>query len=139
MAGTSDKPEDPITAINVTPLVDVSLVLVIILMAVAPMAVTVGIKILQSKPGAAKGKVSAEDNVQVRLTTDEKLTVNGHVTDKAGLRDEISKSLEKSRDKMVILTADDANRVGEVVSILDTAKQAGALKLAMVKMLKAAK
>ncbi|PIR16028.1 MAG: biopolymer transporter ExbD, partial [Elusimicrobia bacterium CG11_big_fil_rev_8_21_14_0_20_64_6] len=37
MAGASQKEDEPITAINVTPLVDVCLVLVIIFMAVAPM------------------------------------------------------------------------------------------------------
>jgi len=45
MAMGSGKPEEPITEINVTPLVDVCLVLVIIFMAVAPFAVTAGISV----------------------------------------------------------------------------------------------
>ena len=49
MAGGGGGREEPITAINVTPLVDVCLVLVIIFMAVAPMAVTLGIKVLETR------------------------------------------------------------------------------------------
>ena len=71
MAGAAQQQDgDPITDINVTPLVDVSLVLVIIFMAIAPFAMQSGIKVLESKAKAAVGKVSASENVSVRLTKD---------------------------------------------------------------------
>lgn len=125
--------DDAITEINVTPLVDVSLVLVIIFMAIAPFGLQAGIKVLQSKAKASLGKVQASQNVNVRLTKDGKLTVNGEKTTFAKLWRAIAKSLGKSKDKMVILTADAENRVGDVVTVLDTAKQAGAKKLAIVR------
>ena len=68
MSVSTNNPEDPITEINLTPLVDVSLVLVIIFMAVAPFAMQAGIKVLQSKASARIGKVSLSDSVQVKLT-----------------------------------------------------------------------
>lgn len=125
--------DDAITEINVTPLVDVSLVLVIIFMAIAPFGLQAGIKVLQSKAKASVGKVQASQNVNVRLTKNGKLTVNGKRTTFARLWKSLAKSLGKSKDKMVILTADAENRVGDVVTILDTAKQAGAKKLAIVR------
>jgi len=132
--GAGSKGEEPITAINVTPLVDVCLVLVIIFMAVAPFAVTMGIKVLESHGKVAEGKAGVEDNVSVRLTTAGKITVNGaEVATPEQLGGAIQQALSKSKDKMVIITADDANKVGQVVSIMDAARQVGADKIAIMK------
>lgn len=133
MAGAAQKDDEPITAINVTPLVDVCLVLVIIFMAVAPMAVTLGIKVLESRASNAEGKASVDENVQVKLALDGQITVNGVKTDGMTFRGVLSGALTKSKDKMVIVTADSKNKVGQVVEILDASKQAGALKLAVMK------
>ncbi len=133
--GSGAKGEEPITAINVTPLVDVCLVLVIIFMAVAPFAVTMGIKVMESHGKvAATGKAGIEDNVAVRLTSAGKITVNGQeVGTPEALGQAIQQALTKSKDRMVVITADDANKVGQVVSILDAARQVGADKLAIMK------
>lgn len=128
--GVSD---DPITAINVTPLVDVSLVLVIIFMAVAPLAVIAGIKVLESQAHAATGKVSASDNVNVNLNSQNQITINGKPAHIESLIPEINVALQKSKDKMVIVSADATTHVGQMVKILDSARQAGALKLAILK------
>jgi biopolymer transport protein ExbD len=134
MAGTTDKADEPITAINVTPLVDVCLVLVIIFMAVAPMAVTLGLKVLETRAKAGtQGKAGIDDNVSVKLTSEGKLTINGAEIAPETLEQALQAAVAKSKDGMVIVTADDTNRVGQVVTILDTAKQAGAKKLAILK------
>lgn len=133
MAASNQKADEPITEINVTPLVDVCLVLVIIFMAVAPFALTAGIKVLESKAKASEGKVSADENVSIKLAQDGRIWVNGALVELAGLHDSVAKALTASKDKMVTITADDVNRVGDVVELLDTAKQAGALKLAILK------
>ena len=132
MAGTAEI-EEAITGINVTPLVDVCLVLVIIFMAVAPFAIQAGIKVLQSKSKAAQGKASASENVNVKLTADGRLTVNGKGTSFEALAQVLELAIASSKDKMVIVTADAKNKVGQVVQILDMAKQAHAEKLAIMK------
>lgn len=133
MAGPQQKDEDPITAINVTPLVDVCLVLVIIFMAVAPMAVTLGIKVLETRPSTAEGKASVDENVNIRITPDGSISVNGTKTDGVTFRGVLASALASSKDKMVVVTADATNKVGLVVEVLDASKQAGALKLAVMK------
>ena len=138
MAGAAQSADgEPITDINVTPLVDVSLVLVIIFMAIAPFAMQSGIKVLESKAKAAVGKVSASENVSVRLTKDGKVTVNGKEAPQGGLFKSLSDALAASKDRMVTLSADDDNKVGEVVEVLDAAKQAGAQKIAIMTVEKA--
>ena len=133
MAGAAQKDDEPITAINVTPLVDVCLVLVIIFMAVAPMAVTLGIKVLESRPSNAEGKASVDENVAIKITVDGAIAINGRKTDPLTFRRQLVEALSHSKDKMVIVTADAANKVGLVVNVLDESKQAGALKLAVMK------
>jgi biopolymer transport protein ExbD len=133
MAGGAQNDEEPITKINVTPLVDVCLVLVIIFMAVAPMAVTLGIKVLETRPTNAEGKTSVDENVQIKVFVDESITVNGTKTDGLTFRGILAAALARSKDKMVIVTADAKNKVGLVVKVLDASKQAGALKLAVMK------
>jgi biopolymer transport protein ExbD len=133
MGMSAGNSEEPITEINLTPLVDVSLVLVIIFMAVAPFALQAGIKVLQSKASAQVGKVSMSDSVQVKLSKEGKLTLNGAELAREGYAEAVAKALEKSADKFVIVKADTENKVGQVVGLLDEARQAGALKMALMK------
>jgi biopolymer transport protein ExbD len=133
MAGVGQKEDEPITQINVTPLVDVCLVLVIIFMAVAPMAVTLGIKVLETRRSNAEGKASVDENVNILITLDGAIAVNGTKTDGMTFRPILASALKASKDKMVIVTADAKNKVGLVVEVLDASKQAGALKLAVMK------
>ena len=133
MAISSNNSDEPITEINLTPLVDVSLVLVIIFMAVAPFAIQAGIKVLQSKASAQVGKVSVSDSIQVRLSKDGRLTLNGKPLARAEYPGAVAKALLKSADKFVIVKADTENKVGQVVSLLDDARQAGALKMALMR------
>jgi len=134
MAGGGSRSDDQeITDINLTPLVDVSLVLVIIFMAVAPLAVVAGIRALHAKAGAAAGKTALSENVQVSLKSDGTLTVNGRKTDFGSLLPAVAQALGASREKMVVLTADGQSKVGQVVAVLDVSKQAGAAKVAILK------
>ncbi len=133
MAGTQQEPEDAITEINVTPLVDVCLVLVIIFMAIAPYGLQAGIKVLQSKSGAKVGKTSASQNVAIRLTKEGKITINGREVDFITLKPMLQAAIAKSKDKMVTVTADNENRVGQVVNLLDISKQSGAKKIAIMR------
>src|SRR3990167_9582772 len=99
MAGAAQKEDEPITAINVTPLVDVCLVLVIIFMAVAPMAVTLGIKVLETRSSNAEGKASVDENVSIAIALDGSISVNGRKTDGLTFRGALAQALARSKDK----------------------------------------
>jgi biopolymer transport protein ExbD len=125
----------PIADINITPLVDVCLVLVIIFMVTANFTMQGGINLTQSALGAASGKQSTEENVKIILTKDDKILLNGRLISKDNLEVELRAGIAKSRDKLVTIVADKANRVESVVDVMDLAKQAGALKLSVLKKL----
>ncbi len=133
MAGQSQEDDDPITDINVTPLVDVSLVLVIIFMAVAPFVFQAGLRVTSSRVGVATGLATQRENVTVALARDGTLRVNGEAATWATLSDSIRRHLATSADRLVMVAAQPENVVGQVVEILDTAKQSGAAKVAVLR------
>ena len=124
--------EQVITEINVTPLVDVALVLVIIFMAVSPFMLQAGIQVTESKAGAAAGKASLSENVQITLTQENKILVNGKEILLPDLALSLKEAIPKSKDGLVTLQADKNNQVGQVVAVLDIAKQSGAKKVAIL-------
>ena len=119
--------------INLTPIVDVALILVIIFLCVCPMALITGIRTLEAKSGAGKGKTAKEDNVQVILKKDSSIVVNNRSVEKKDLASAIRESISKSKTGVVTLTADKANRVNDVVEILDISKQQGAKKVIIMR------
>ncbi len=133
MAGQGSSSSEAITDINVTPLVDVSLVLVIIFMAVAPFVFQAGIPVNSSRVGVATGLAVQKENVTVTLARDGALKVNGEATTWAALAAAIRRHLATSADRLVMVAAQPENVVGQVVEILDTAKQSGAAKVAILR------
>ena len=133
MAGQSQADDDPITDINVTPLVDVSLVLVIIFMAVAPFVFQAGLRVTSSRVGVATGLATQRENVTVALARDGTLRVNGEAATWATLSAAIRRHLATSADRLVMVAAQPENVVGQVVEILDTAKQSGAAKVTVLR------
>ena len=71
--------------------------------------------------------------MQVKLTKDGVLTLNGTELAREEYPEAVARALVKSADKFVIVKADTENKVGQVVSLMDEAKQAGALKMALMR------
>lgn len=128
--GSSEK--GAITDINVTPLVDVSLVLVIIFMVTAPMVMQAGIMVASSKVDAAEGQVSQNESVSLRLTA-QAIYLNEQVVTLQTLPPLITAKLKVNKKKVVTITSDDDVKHGVVVEVLDIAKQSGAEGLSIMK------
>lgn len=124
--------EDAITEINVTPLVDVCLVLVIIFMVTAPMAMQAGIIVASSKVDAAEGEVSQNESVAVRLTAD-KIYLNDRLVTLETLSPLMTAKLKVNKKKVVTITADEDVKHGIIVSVLDISKQSGAEGLSIMR------
>ena len=132
-AHTTEHAESSLIAeINVTPLVDVALVLVIIFMAVSPFMLQAGLKVTESKAGASTGKHSLDDNIQISLAENGDIFVNNTPVLLTDLSSKLKELLPKTKDKLVTLQAEKNNLVGQVVNILDTAKQSGAQSVALL-------
>jgi len=116
--------------INVTPFVDVMLVLLIIFMATAPMMIQ-GVNV--SLPEAtAKPIVSEKDHLLITLDKNGKLYINNYKIAPELLQNKIKKILEGHPDQEVFLRADKDVSYGAVVKIMSEIKDAGVEKLGMV-------
>jgi biopolymer transport protein ExbD len=124
--------DDPITEINVAPLVDVALVLVIIFMAVSPFVMQTGLQVSSSSASSETGKAAIGENIQIALKANGAIAVNGQAIEADDLMAVLKKKLPETKDKLVSVVADDNNAVGQVVRILDIAKQSGAKKVAIL-------
>ena len=117
--------------INVTPLVDVVLVLLIIFMVVTPMlqrgkSVTL--------PKAAKVEAEKEgttdpDPIILSITTDKKMFVEQDEYDAAGLEAKLKDTLSFLPNKKILLKGDSALTVGDVRQVMEVTRKAKAKKI----------
>ena len=130
---TSFQPDDGsdegiVAEINITPLTDVFLVLLIIFM------VTTSVVANQSKqidlPGAEVSDTTPS-GVTVTVTDDGTMLVDDEPTAEADLFKVLETKLADSREKLVILRGDRRVLLGQAVNILDVAQQAGATGIAL--------
>ncbi|NTV51866.1 MAG: biopolymer transporter ExbD [Candidatus Firestonebacteria bacterium] len=123
----------PIVTINMTPLVDVSLVLVVIFMATAPMFLQSGIIVTSGEKKAVEVQPQAapKDNIVIKLEGEAVLLNQQPVTleDLPGL---LRSMLRNSEQRRVIVNPDREILHGQVVKIMDIAKQAGADNLVIL-------
>ncbi|OGF51476.1 MAG: hypothetical protein A2044_03320 [Candidatus Firestonebacteria bacterium GWA2_43_8] len=118
-----------ISDINITPLTDVALVLLIIFMVTTPMILAGGINV--KLPSATTADTTPQRNITISITQDGKVYLNDRETGFDGLQPALEQFLKNEKDKTVILNADKGTMHGQVVRALDIAKKAGAVKLAI--------
>ena len=116
--------------INVTPLVDVMLVLLIIFMVTAPMMMQ-GVDV--SLPEATAEPLESEkENLIITVDKDNKVFINDFQVSVDGLGEKLKKILEGRSDREVYLKADKDISYGTVVQVMAEVKGAGVEKLGMV-------
>jgi biopolymer transport protein TolR len=123
-------PGRAMSEINVTPMVDVMLVLLIIFMVTAPL-IQQGVKVDLPEAKAASLDVK-EDRVILTLSKDKKIYVGKTEIPRAVLRDKLVGNVKLQRDKEIYLHADRSLSYGFVVDIMAVIKEAGVENLGMV-------
>ena len=132
MAGTMQgggKRRAPIVGINVTPMVDVVLVLLVIMMVSAQYIVSQSLKV--ELPKAASSTDSVASIAAVTLTKDGKTYYNQKPVSEAELVDHFRSAIAGNKDLNLILTADKEVQHGNVVHVIDLAKLEGIVKFAI--------
>jgi biopolymer transport protein ExbD len=129
MAGGARQNEEEIIAdINVTPFVDVSLVLLIIFMVTATYIVAQSIPVDLPKAGTGEDVVTT---FAITITEDGSIYLDGAKTDDEGIKNEIRKAKTGTDDVRVVIAADKAVRHGNVVKIIDLVRKEGIAKFAI--------
>ena len=115
--------------INVTPLVDVVLVLLLVFMVTAPM-MSRGIDV--SLPVANQPQIQPEDRITVSVRADGRVFVGDKVVNLVLLEDRVRGMTGGRPDAVVYLRADEALRYGEVIKVVDVIKRAGVDRIGFV-------
>ncbi|MCD6271816.1 MAG: protein TolR [Deltaproteobacteria bacterium] len=121
---------DLMSDINVTPFVDVMLVLLIIFMVTAPMMVQ-GVNV--SLPEAAAKSLPAQaENLVITIDKNGGIYINDYQVEFNFLQEKLSKIMDGRKDREIFLKADKEISYGMVVRVMSEIKNAGVEKIGMV-------
>lgn len=120
--------------INITPLTDIFLVLLIIFMvtttAIAEQSADKGgFKV--SLPKSGQGDATAARDLSVAILADGRVVVGGQVVDEGALQAIFEQARARSAETLVLVQADEGVPHGRVVAVMDHARRAGLARLAI--------
>ena len=120
-----------ITKVNVTPIIDVALVLVIILLVTAPMMSVSDLPV--NLPQAKTREAEDQRNVCITISSTGELAVDDQTVGAGGLRPELTRRLAEpgNREVLVVVRADRQVPFATIRHTLDDARAAGAKRLAI--------
>jgi len=125
-----DEEDVEVHEINVTPFIDVILVLLIVFMVAAPLS-TVDIAV-QLPAASAKPQPRPEKPVYVTIKSNLEIAVGEDTISKVMFLPTIARVTEGNRDKRLFLRADKSVPYGELIAVLDQLRAAGYLKVGLV-------
>ncbi len=116
--------DEPIANINFIPMIDISLVLLIIFMVATTFVNVTGIDL--KLPKASTSKSADTKNVSVQLNPQKDVFLNGEKTDWEALKAGIQGKLTGAKDRAVILNIDRGVDYGSAVKLMDIINQCDA-------------
>jgi|SRR5579864_951229 len=119
--------------INVTPMVDVMLVLLIIFMVITPMLTKgASVNMVQAQNPVPMQDADKEDAVLIAITKDGKIYLGSNSISADQLTSMVQDKLAKKQDKRVFVKADAQAKYGVVVDVVDDVRSAGVDQLGLL-------
>ncbi|MBV8732096.1 MAG: biopolymer transporter ExbD [Acidobacteriia bacterium] len=119
-------PENPVSDINVTPMVDVMLVLLIIFMVITPMlSKGIQVNMVKTKNPIAMQAADKSDAILVAITKDGRSYLNNTQMAPEDLAPKVKDLLTNRLDKTVYIRADQRSKYEKVVDVVDNLRAAG--------------
>ena len=110
--------------INVTPLCDVMLVLLIIMMIVAPL-LQQGVSVTRPKASNTVDKPEVQGQTVIAIAKDKSMYVNAKPVQESEMATKINELLENAKEKVVLIKADEEVEYSAVMAAMDQLRQAG--------------
>ena len=117
---------------NMVPLIDVSLVLVVILLVATPMALQSGIAVSRAASSGKKSLPVRTERVEISILGSDSILVNRALVTRPALAATLRPLLETSATRQVVVRCSDQVPHGDFVAVLDEAKAQGAASIAVV-------
>ena len=124
--------------INVTPLVDVMLVLLIIMMLIAPM-LQKGVNVRLPEAGNTVDKPDTQEQTVLAIDSANRFWVNGLEVDKGGLAAKVKTVLEDKSEKIVLIRGDQDALYSAIMQAMDDLRKAGIEDIGLITEKKEAK
>ena len=125
--------DEGIVDINITPFVDIILVVLIIFMVTATYIVEESIKV--NLPEAATGEATEDISLAISMNAAKQMYLDGEETTETQLRQRLKNELQNAKKKKVdvvcLIGADKTVSHGDVIQIIDLVKQEGVTKFAI--------
>jgi biopolymer transport protein ExbD len=128
MAGFASGEDEPIVGINVTPLVDIVLVLLVILMVTA--SYVAGLAIPMELPRAASGE-AAPRTFSVSIDAHGAVFVDAERVDEAGLRARVQRARQRDAALVASIAADGRASHAQVLRVVDVLRQEWVTRFAL--------
>lgn len=120
--------DEPIAEINVVPLVDIILVVLIIFMVTAPLVLKPTIDVNLPQASAGKQEQAAKQ-MEVIISKTGSLFIEGKEVSLNQLKEQVKQEAQTSKDSSVVLTADKDVTLDGLTTIIDTIKTSGIKKV----------
>lgn len=127
--GNAEDEIQAISEINITPFVDVVLVLLVIFMVTAPLLVRE--QMMVNLPKAQTGEKSASESLAILIDRDGRVSLAGKPVLIGDLANEVKVYLAANPNAQAVISADRESKHGDVVSVIDEIKKAGLNKFAI--------
>ena len=121
--------DEGMTEINILPLVDIILVVLIIFMVTTSYIVSPSIKV--NLPDAATGDATAPSSLAVSVLTSGALLLDGQPVTETGLREAVRAAKLGGKEVVCLIAGDTDARHGDVTHVIDVVKQEGVVKFAI--------
>lgn len=129
MAQKYNVEDEPIADINITPFVDIILVVLIIFMVATPVLMSSGIKV--NLPQASSGDNTSPSELNISIAAAGNLFINGKKSTIENIITAVKEAVGKNPDSQAIIAADRDVPHGKVISVLDQVKAAGIRRFAI--------
>lgn len=128
MASINHDDDEPIADINVVPLVDIILVVLIIFMVTAPLVLkpTIDVNLPQASSGEQK---QAPKNLEVVIAKNGEFYLNGKKVNLEELRNQVTAEAQASSESSAVLTADKDVTLETLTAVIDAIKTSGIKKV----------
>jgi biopolymer transport protein ExbD len=117
--------------INVTPLVDVMLVLLIIMMLIAPM-LQQGVPVKLPQASNTADKPETQEQTVVAVTSDKRLYLNGIPVQEGDLRTQIQTLMETRKEKVVLIKGDEDAPYSAIMNTMDRLREANIENIGLI-------
>ncbi len=126
------KGPEGIFEVNMTPLIDVSLVLVVILMVAMPMAFQSSIALRSASAAGQDGAPARLERVELSIVSEDSLLLNRVLVSQASLSEALAPVIAASATRQVVVRCAGQVSHGTFVNVIDDAKACGAAQVAVV-------